>query len=329
MSQVVIPVVYSTLSPNAIASRLPSQYKIEEVTKCQFWNRGLSDVYLVETKTNRYIFRISHHHWRSKSDIYFELELLDFLKQRHLPVAYPLRTTDGHLSVEIDAPEGKRYGTLFIYAPGEIALGDFNPTQSRKLGETLAKIHQAATDFDSNYIRQPLTLEYLLDNSLVAIAPLLKHRKTDHDYLIGVICQIKDQLQDFPTEPPIWGICWGDPHSGNVHFTHDLQLTLFDFDQCGFGWRAFDLAKFLQVSLRAGIGRNVRDAFLEGYQTVQQITDYEIKSLQAFTQAAHIWVWAININAACIHNSSRLDDSYLTQRLERLKRLTSHDWQLF
>ncbi|WLT40042.1 hypothetical protein NON20_10690 [Synechocystis sp. B12] len=27
---------------------------------------------------------------------------------------------------------------------------------------------------------------------------------------------------------------------------------LFDFDQCGMGWRAFDIAKFLQVSMQSG-----------------------------------------------------------------------------
>ena len=37
-------------------------------------------------------------------------------------------------STEIKAPEGKRYGALFSYAPGQVALGDLNSTQSRKLG---------------------------------------------------------------------------------------------------------------------------------------------------------------------------------------------------
>ena len=56
----------------------------------------------------------------------------------------------------------------------------------------------------------------------------------------------------------------------NVHFTEDNQITLFDFDQCGYGWRVFDIAKFLQVSLSAGIKREIRDAFLAGYQQAQK-----------------------------------------------------------
>jgi Ser/Thr protein kinase RdoA (MazF antagonist) len=329
MNDDLFPVTYSTLDSSALANRILPQYGIWEVASCQFWNRGLSDVYVVETPTHRYILRVAHHHWRCQSDIEFELELLDFLQQRHLPVAYPLRTTDGKLFVVIVAPEGKRYAALFTYAPGEIALGDLNQTQSWKLGETLAKVHQTALDFRTCANRQPLTPDYLLGHSLKAIAPLLQHRPRDLKYLQEAIAKIEMQLQDFPKEAPFWSICWGDPHSGNAHFTPDEQITLFDFDQCGYGWRAFDLGKFLQVALRGGVPKSVREAFFSGYQSVQEVTEWELNALQVFTQTAHIWVWAININMAIVHNWCRLDDHYFTQRLEQLKRLTSRDWQLF
>jgi Ser/Thr protein kinase RdoA (MazF antagonist) len=329
MTKDVFPVIYSTLASDAIISKVLPHYKIGMAFSCQFWHRGLSDVYLVETPTAQYILRVAHHHWRSKADIEFELELLDFLQQRQIPAAYPLRTKDDRLSIEINAPEGKRYAALFIKAPGAVALGDLNPKQSRLLGETLAKLHQAAIDFHSHYYRQPLTLEYLLDDSFQIIAPFLQHRTTDWTYMVEAIAQLKHQLQDLPKEPPFWGICWGDPHSGNAHFTTEGEVTLFDFDQCGYGWRAFDIAKFLQVSLSTGISKSVREAFLAGYQAVCEVTENELALLQAFTQTAHIWTWAISLNAMIVHNYSRLDDSYLQKRLEQLKRLKSPDWQLF
>lgn len=329
MTDTAFPVIYSTLTSEALVSRVLPCYEIGAVTRCQFWNRGLSDVYLLETPTNPYILRVSHAHWRSKSDIDFELELLEFLRQRHIPVAYPLRTQDNQLSVEINAPEGKRYAALFIYAPGRVALGDLTPIQAQILGETVAKLHVAAADFRSPAQRQSLTLEYLLDNSWQIIAPLLHHKSQDLAYLEDAIAQIKHQLQGFPQEPPFWGICWGDPHSGNAHFTPDNQITLFDFDQCGYGWRIFEIAKFFQVALCTGVGRTIREAFLRGYQSVQEIAAYEIDSLQVFTQTAHIWMWAISLNYALIHHYSRLDDHYFNHRLGQLKMLKTPEWQLF
>ena len=178
MSNDMFPVIYSTLASDAIVSRLLPHYEIGVASRCQFWHRGLSDVYLVETPTHQYILKVSHHHWRSESDIEFELELLDFLEQCQIPVAYPLMTKDGSLSISINAPEGKRYAALFTLAPGKVALGDLNATQSHLLGATVAKLHQVAVNFRSHYHRQPLTLEYLLDDSLEAIAPFLQHRTT-------------------------------------------------------------------------------------------------------------------------------------------------------
>ncbi|WP_369126139.1 phosphotransferase [Anaplasma marginale] len=99
-------------------------------------------MYLVETKNNKYILRICHHHWRCREAIEFELELLDFLHKRHCKVAYPLKTKAGKLSIEINAPEGKRYAALFIYAPGVAVGKNLNITQSKKLGENSAYLHK-------------------------------------------------------------------------------------------------------------------------------------------------------------------------------------------
>jgi Ser/Thr protein kinase RdoA (MazF antagonist) len=329
-SNSVFPVVCSTLAPDALAALVYSCYDIEIVKNCRFWHRGLSDIYLVETLDESYILRVSHNHWRCKNEIYFELELLEFLHLNKMPVAFPLRTKEGNLSIEIDAPEGKRYASLFIYAPGEIALGDLNHTQSFLLGETVAKLHQATRKFQTLAYRKPLNLEHLLNDSWQIIAPFLHQRTQDLRCLLEAIARIKQDLQDLPTEAPYWGVvCWGDPHSGNVHITSDHRLTLFDFDQCGYGWRIFDIAKFWQVGLQKGLSRTVRQAFLDGYRSYEKITDLELDSLQALTQAAYIWAWAIALNHTKFYDYSRLDNSYFSQRLERLKRLTCKDWQLF
>ncbi|KKJ00059.1 phosphotransferase [Prochlorothrix hollandica] len=323
------PVLYSTLACQALSTKVLPLYDLGTVQDCQFWNRGLSDIYRVETKASYYILRISHTHWRSKGDINFELEFLDFLQRQRIPVAYPLRTRDGQLSVELDAPEGKRYAALFVYAPGDIPLGDLNIHQSHKLGQILAQIHQAGLEFHTDQPRQPLDLSQLVDQSLETIAPFLKRRAADLHYLHHEVKEIRRKLQALPQTGPFWSVCWGDPHSGNAHFTPDNQVTLFDFDQCGYGWRAFDVAKFWQVAIRTGMNRRVRDAFLAGYGHCQPLEAVELDLLQPLTQAAHLWMWSINLKMSTFHQYSRLDHYYFTQRLEQLKRLSNADWQLF
>ncbi|MEM8674544.1 MAG: phosphotransferase [Cyanobacteria bacterium P01_G01_bin.67] len=325
----VFPAIYSTLSPQALIEGVLTEYELGAVNRCLFWHRGLSDIYLIETDQNFYILKVSHHHWRSQSDIQFELEFLYFLEQHNLPVASPLKTKSEQLLVTIRAVEGDRYAALFPYAPGEIPQGDLSIEQSLLMGQIVGQVHQTSLQFDSQTPRRPLDLEYLLDDSLATITPYLHHCHQDLDYVVKRAEQIKQQLACLETTAPLWSVCWGDPHSGNVHFTSDNQITLFDFDQCGYGWRVFDLAKFLQVSLSAGVNRKVRDAFFVGYQQVQELTDAETSSLQALTQMAHIWSWAISIKASAVHNWARLDHFYTNKHLNQLKRLSSKEWQLF
>ncbi|MEB3164827.1 MAG: phosphotransferase [Prochlorothrix sp.] len=325
----VFPVLYSTLSCEALTEQVLPLYDLGTVQCCQFWNRGLSDIYRVETKANYYILRISHTQWRSKSETYFELEFLDFLQRRRIPVAYPLRTRQGQLAVELEAPEGRRYAALFIYAPGAIPLGDLNSNQSYRMGQILAQIHGAGLEFQTQYGRKALDLSHLLDQSVETIVPFLNRRSQDLHYLQHQVSQIHQKLKLLPQESPFWSICWGDPHSGNAHFTTESQATLFDFDQCGPGWRAFDVAKFWQVAIRTGMNRRVRESFLGGYGSVQPLDPMELELLQPLTQAAHLWMWAINLQSLMMHQYSRLDAYYFTQRLEQLKRLSNADWQLF
>ncbi|MBS0014925.1 MAG: phosphotransferase [Arthrospira sp. SH-MAG29] len=321
------PVSYSTLACEALVSKVLPQYRLEAVQSCEFWHRGLSDIYVIETSIRSYILRVSHHHWRSRSETEFELDLLDFLGKRDIPVSHPLRTWENQLLVEINAPEGKRYAALFTYASGQIPLGDLNPSQSRQLGQTVARLHQVSRHFHTDHYRSPLTLEYLLDRSVEAIAPFLQLRSSDLSDLHNTAETIRAKLADFPKNADLWGICWGDPHSGNAHFTHSGEITLFDFDQCGYGWRIFDIAKFLQVSLQAGLGRSSREAFIQGYQEIYPLTDWEKYTLPAFTQVAQIWSWAISLQSAKMYDYSRLNHGYFSRYLQQLKRLESKDWQ--
>lgn len=323
------PAVYSTLAPQAIADFVAEHYPIDAPQACHFWHRGLSDVYLLETRAESYIFRVSHRHWRSSAEIKFELDWLAFLAQRGLPVSPPLPSGAGQIHSTLNASEGSRYGALFPSAPGSVAIGDLNITQAWILGETVAHLHRESQSFASEGRRSALTTFHLVDDSLRTLAPFLHAQPEDWGYLTATSLQIKAKLRHLPTEPPYWSVCWGDPHSGNVHFTADNRPTLFDFDQCGAGWRAFDVAKFLQVALQTGLCRSVRDAFLKGYQSVSPLEAVELDALRALTQAAYLWSWSIQVNTLKWNDYSRLGGNYFSQRLCRLKQLGSRDCQLF
>lgn len=296
MSQLLVPVIHSIPDGEALIKTVLTHYLISNIRSCKLYKRGLNDTYFVETKQERYILRVYRRGWRNKQEIDFELELLAFLQKQKQPVAYPIARKDGVLTTEIAAPEGKRYTAVFSYAPGRAVNEKLDGIQSYRLGEALAKIHQTLDEFKSSFTRSALNSDYLLDWSIQAITAVYQHRESDINYLQKQVDQIKRQLEalKLPLSAPAYGICVGDVHSGNAHFTEQNEPTLFDFDQCGYGWRAFDIAKFLHVAIRMKIDVTVRNSFLEGYQSIRKLSETELAAIPVFIKAAHIWVMGIS-----------------------------------
>lgn len=293
MSYPFIPVIHSLASGRALIAQVLRHYPIA-TQKCKLYKRGLNDTYLVEAAQNhQYILRVYRHGWRTLSAINCELELLNYLHNHNLPVAYPIAKTTGGFTEAIAFPEGLRYAAVFSYAPGQAVGKNINSQQSQQLGEVVATIHQATDNFTSCFSRPELNCEYLLDWAMDAISSLFQHRSNDIACLFNLSIQIKAQLNALalPQTSSIYGICIGDVHSENAHFAE--RPTLFDFDQCGYGWRAFDIAKFIHTTYRWRLDASIRESFVRGYQKIRQLSQAEINAIFVLTKAAHIWVIGI------------------------------------
>ena len=136
--------------------------------------------------------------------------------------------------------------------------------------------------------------------------------------------KIKQQLKELklPSSTPEYGICMGDIHSGNAHFTAENEPTLFDFDQCGYGWRAFDIAKFFHAAIQQNTHTEIRIKFIEGYEAIRKLSPTEVLAIPMFVKAAHIWVMGIAASAAKdILGYAYFQQDWLNKKLAALKNL--------
>jgi len=323
-----LPVVCSTLCAEALGRHVQRSYGLASLLSCKLWIRGLSDVYLVETREAKFVLRVSHAQWRSSGEIQFELAFLDHLRGQGVSVAAPQATVDGSLFLSLTAPEGQRCAALFPFAPGEIPLCDLNLMQAGVLGQTLAQVHEGSRSFWEPCHRPALTLENLLHDSVDQLLPFFANQPEEQTYLQELRSRLQANLGHWTQSDGHWVVCWGDPHSGNAHFTQSGGITLFDFDQCGYGWRIFDIAKFLQTSLRTGMSYSVRQAFLQGYESVAPLEVQELSALSDWVQVAHLWSWALRLSASQLYSHSQFDQRYFNQRLHQLKSFAKHKWEL-
>ncbi len=304
--------IYSRLSSSAVVEQLLPDYGLTSSVQCQYYVLGLHDNYIIEDGDRRYILRVYRNDWRSREDVLFETDLLTFLAAAGAPVAGPLPTIHGARCIFRDYPEGEKAVALFPYAPGVAPGNDLNVDQSRLLGEVVAQIHSEADRYVPRFSRQVLTIDYLLDTSVRVVSGFVD--SDDAKYLNDQQVLIKVQLPELPTRPPYFGICHGDANPGNVHIDKNGNLTLFDFDQCGYGWRAFEIGKFMSSILGRPDRNQLVSHFVAGYQSVRRLTKDELKAIISFTKISFIWVLAIHA-----YNADRIGYKYLGREFWKKK----------
>jgi Ser/Thr protein kinase RdoA (MazF antagonist) len=288
---------YSQLSADSAVNLLRAHYDLDGALTARFYVPGLHDNFLVESHHQRYILRVYRNEWRRPTEIHFELALLNFLRERQAPVASPLLTTEGGTSFRIACPEGERVAALFHYAEGIAPQERIEPAQSRLLGEAVADVHHMATPFVCNQERPTLDAKYLVENSIEAITPFLDGEATAYMEQLGR--RLRRNWPEIPADAGAFGICIGDVSATNFHITDRGQITLFDFDQCGYGYRAFEIGKFASSLRSHKLKSELVDAFLIGYQKRRQLSRAEQQAIAYFELVSQVWVMAIyamNVN---------------------------------
>ena len=90
-----IGAMYSSLCSEELLSKIVPMFNIPSAISCEFLCQGINDSYKVATESESYLLRIYRKDWRTKSDIEFELSILNHLHQEGVNVAHPIATVTG------------------------------------------------------------------------------------------------------------------------------------------------------------------------------------------------------------------------------------------
>jgi Ser/Thr protein kinase RdoA (MazF antagonist) len=234
------------------------------------------------------MLRVYRTGWRTPSDILYEMDVLNHLAGKGVPVSTPVARRDGSFVRELRAQEGPRPAALFTYAPGKEAYTEEDYPQ--RYGSAVAAVHNAMDDFHSPHRRFSLDLGHLLDQQLAAIRPLVHHRPEDWQYFAQLGEKLRQRVTALPVEQLETGYCHGDFHGGNAHVDGET-LTFFDFDCGGPGWRAYEIAVFLwnAVLAKKEEAEPRWAAFLEGYTAVRPLKALDLAAVPLFVAIRHLW----------------------------------------
>jgi Ser/Thr protein kinase RdoA (MazF antagonist) len=316
-----IRITRSVVAAEALLPLLSAAYELPAPLRCVLVSVGDNDNYLVQAGDFRAALRIYRYgkYWLPReSDYRFELDWLTFLRGRGLPVSAPIARRDGDLLGTLDAPEGRRYWALFTFAPGR-TVRPMSREQSRQFGEAVAGIHLASNDFVSAHERTRIDLEFLLDRPVDRVRRFLDGRRPeDVRFIADVAEELKQQIPELGIAGDGFGVIGGDFHGGNNHLSDTGELTMFDFDLCGHGWRAFDVAVFVW-----GTGEEHRetiDGFMEGYEAVRPLAEAERRAIPLFVLARQIWIMGSHTTYIETGGMNWLGDGYRDRMVGFLRR---------
>jgi Ser/Thr protein kinase RdoA (MazF antagonist) len=261
------------MSPEPLISELLAQYDLSPLIECARVYSGCNDIYLVESVEARFFLKLYRAGWRTRPDVLQEIRALPHLSRNGAPICLPIAARGGTFVQTVDLPEGEREAVLFAHARGE-PVSVVDEAFCRLFGRTLADLHVATDDFAGEHVRYDL--EHLLNRPLRALEPLLGDRPADWSYLRELAHRLRDGLAVLPSCALEWGFCHGDFRPANVHYDKASGMTVFDWEMCGTGFRAYDLATFR--FFLSGVSDEAKQerlwaAFLSGYAGRRALTD--------------------------------------------------------
>lgn len=317
------PVSSSILDEDKLLNEVQKKYSINKIMECKYIAVSLNNTYKITTSDKIYYLRVVKHNWKNSGELKAEIEIINHLLKENIPVAAPVRMKDGEFIDEVQTYEGVRYLVLFEEAKG-LEVDSLNEIQIGLLGEIFAKLHNSLDKIDHSLDRPNWNLDKLLDEALISIKPLLAHRMDDYNELQELSSQLKDKIKLLlPESSPEYGLCHFDLHQRNFRIDDNNNFTLFDFDCCGYSYRAYDLARYYDYIFHGSENEKELEykwsLFVKGYRSVKVLSEKELQAVRYFYPVSYIWCMGLQCEGSSDWGRDWLNDDHFTGEIEFIK----------
>jgi Ser/Thr protein kinase RdoA (MazF antagonist) len=298
--------------PRELKDWLKGTYTLDDELVCKHLRSHTNDVYLVDTPSKRYIFKLYHDSWHTEGDIGWEVQLLDHLASKEAAVAKAVKTRNGTALNHY----GPRLAVLFEHAPGAKPKEPFAAALYHNEGKSLATIHMAADDFTSDYNRKPLDIAYLITDPVKRILPKVR-ADADKQFLQAFAQELADKIALYADRGLDYGPIHGDVTLDNFHVTANGKITWYDFDSGGPGWRAYDLQGWALLDGTPDYLEK-RQVFLKGYQEIRKLSEDDLAVSPYLHIASEVWGLAHDLTRLK-RKTDETEEDLVSMRLENLR----------
>ncbi|MRR32612.1 hypothetical protein EG834_20300, partial [bacterium] len=172
-------------------------------------------------------------------------EWLAFVALHGGPVPCPLRSRGGNLIEVVSVGDQVYLAGAAEKAPGVLAEGmapeSWSDDLFQALGRTVGQCHRIAMLY-----QPPAGFQRPEWDQLTNCFNPLDQQATAAPWLLEKRVRVVNVIQELPKNTASYGLTHMDLHFGNFFVdTASQQVTLFDFDDCAYGWYIMDIAMLL------------------------------------------------------------------------------------
>lgn len=288
-----------------LQTRISKSFGIDSPSDLCDLNGFENFVYAAEIEGIERVLRIGHNQRRPEIEVRSEIEWLKFLAESNVAVAAPV----GEPKVFDDRQGGNFIATIFEKADGARPKPeDLTAGFYKTYGATIGRMHAVTRKFkpSANFSRPAWSKETReIEKFLPEDDPKVQQRAYE----------VREKIDQLPMTDDCYGLIHHDPHEGNLHWTPNGKMTLFDFDDCVFGHYIYDIAMVFFYSGFSGETRDEKTSlyfrdFMSGYQREHELPLESIAAIPLFMKLREIDLYAVT------HRSSYPDPPKETPFME-------------
>lgn len=263
---------------------------------------GWNTTYRVDSAAGTHLLRVHRAAITGVDQIEAELAWLDALaRDTALPVPRVVRRRDGAPATVLDG----RVCVLLSWTPGRFLETGLRPAHLHQVGGLLAALHthtdrwrlpagvtgRGLYGVDDASWRDPDQLDPATVDRVSTVAQGVYGEDSG-----AVVHAFLEHLRAVTTGLEGYGLLHGDLHQENFLFTPGSRVAAIDFDDCGFGHHAYDLAiPVAELSFRDDVAE-LRAALLAGYRAVRPLGDAAEAAIDSFIEMKRLQLmfWVID-----------------------------------
>ena len=275
-------------------------------TQIELASRSENVVYKVRTSgPSVYALRLHRPGYNSFEELNSEVNWAQALREAGIYVPKQIKTKVGANYAQVvptDSQITHQVG-LIEWLDGEPLAGLIKDSDKQQievyyfqLGELMAQVHNQSTEWrtPSSFVRRSWNA-----SGLVGKNPLWGRfwqvdelDKAQVDLLSRARANLNLELENFELSDDTFGMIHADLHARNV-LVNNKKLQIIDFDDCGYGWHAYELAIAEADAIGSIDGdvikpKDIRSALVNGYKSIRTIKKGFERMLPPLAMVRHL-----------------------------------------